>query len=89
MLRDVLRFNFDDFRCVFSLLKMRFLVEFEETLIFQGFDGFLGLIFEIFGKLESGEMLDFTGFARSRCRSIFGDLFENWIFESWVWLEQM
>ena len=45
-------------------------------LYFQGFEGIFGWIVVIFGVLESGEMLDFSGFARSGYRSGFGDFRE-------------
>ena len=43
-------------------------------LIFQGFDGIFGVRVVIFGVVESGEMLDFSGFYRSGYRSDFGGL---------------
>lgn len=48
------------------------MVEFEEMLYFQGFKDVLRVFLMIFGNVESGEMLDFSGFARSRCRSDLG-----------------
>ena len=36
---------------------------------FQGVEGFLSGIVAIFGDVKSGEMLDFSGFARSGHRS--------------------
>ena len=51
------------------LLSMRFLGEFEEMLYCQGVDGIFGVIVVIFGDVKSGEMLDFSGFARSGYRS--------------------
>ena len=53
---------------------MWFSVEFDGVLYFQGFDGIFGEIVMIFGGMKSGEMLDFSGFARSGYRSDFGDL---------------
>ena len=47
----------------------------------------------IFDDVKSGEMLDFSGVARSGYRSIFGDfwvfLMENLIFKVDVWMEQI
>ena len=54
---------------------MRFLGEFERRLIFQGFEGIFGGIVVIFDDVESGEMLDFSGFYRSGCRSGYLDGF--------------
>ena len=48
---------------------MRFLVEFEEMLYFQGFEGIFGEIVVIFDNVKSGEMLDFSGFCRSWYRT--------------------
>ena len=46
-------------------------------LIFQGFDGIFGVRVVIFGVVESGEMLDFSGFYRSGYRSDFGVFLVN------------
>ena len=46
-------------------------------LYFQGFEGISGGIVVIFDGVKSGEMLDFSGFARSGYRSDFGDF---WVF---------
>ena len=46
-----------------------FSVEFDRMLIFQGFERIFGGIMVIFDGVESGGMLDFTGFCRSRYRS--------------------
>ena len=51
---------------------MGFLVEFEGTLYFQGFEGIFGGIVVIFDDVKSGEMLDFSGFCRSGHRSDLG-----------------
>ena len=48
---------------------MVFSVEFDESLYFQGFEGILGWIVVIFDGVKSGEMLDFSGFARSGYRT--------------------
>ena len=48
---------------------MGFSVEFEKVLIFQGFKNVLSGIVVIFDGVGSGEMLDFTGFCRSRYRT--------------------
>ena len=48
---------------------MLFSVEFDCSLIFQGFDGIFGGIVVIFGVVKSGEMLDFSGFYRSGYRT--------------------
>ena len=45
------------------------MVEFEEILYFQGFEGILGVRMVIFDGVKSGEMLDFSVFARSVYRS--------------------
>ena len=37
----------------------------------QGFDEIFGVRMGIFDGVKSGEMLDFSGFARSGCRSDF------------------
>ena len=50
---------------------MRFSVEFDEMLYFQGFEWIFGEIVVIFGDVKSGEMLDFSGFCRSWYRSGF------------------
>ena len=42
-------------------------------MIYKGLIGFLGGIVVIFDGVKSGEMLDFSGVARSGCRSDFGD----------------
>ena len=52
---------------------MVFSVEFEEMLYFQGFERIFDAIVVIFDCVESGEILDFVGFARSGYRSDFGD----------------
>ena len=57
---------------------MVFSVEFDEMLYFQGFEGILGWYEVIFGLVEMGEMLDFSGFARTHYRS--GVL-------SWIWVK--
>ena len=44
-------------------------MKFDKVLIFQGFDGVFGVIVVVFDDVESGEMLDFVGFARSGFRS--------------------
>ena len=38
-------------------------------LYFQGFEGIFGVRMVIFDGVESGEMLDFSGFCRSGYRS--------------------
>ena len=48
---------------------MMFSVEFDLSFIFQWFEGIFGGIMVIFDGVESGEMLDFSGFARSGYRS--------------------
>ena len=48
---------------------MRFLVEFEEMLYFQWFEGIFGEIVVIFDNVKSGEMLDSSGFCRSWYRT--------------------
>ena len=53
---------------------MVFLVEFEEMLYFQGFEGIFGGIVVIFDGVKSGEMLDFSGFCRSGYRTQNGGL---------------
>ena len=54
---------------------MRFSVEFDRMLYFQGFDGILGWIVVIFDGVGSDEMLDFSRFCRSGYRSDYlGDL---------------
>ena len=50
---------------------MVFSVKFDRMLIFQGFEGIFGGIVVIFDGVKSGEMLDFSGFARSEYRSDF------------------
>ena len=50
---------------------MVFSVEFDLSLIFQWFERILGGIVVIFDGVKSGEMLDFSGFARSGYRSDF------------------
>ena len=57
-------------------------------LYFQGFEGLFGVRMVIFGLVEIGEMLDFSGFARSGYRSDFGDFgrvdgFDKFDFWSW------
>ena len=63
-------------------------------LYFQGFEGIFGGIVVIFDGVESGEMLDFSGFCRSGHRS--GCLGEfkvkclgNADFTRSLWIEQM
>lgn len=46
-----------------------FLSEFEESLVFQGFEGCWRGVFVIFGCGESGKNGGFMGFARSRYRT--------------------
>ena len=60
------------FRCYFIIIYW-FSVEFGGMLIFQGVDRIFGVIVVSFDGVESGEMLDFSGFARSGYRSGFGD----------------
>ena len=48
---------------------MIFSVEFDRSFIFQGFEGIFGGIVVIFDSVESGEMLDFSGFCRSGYRT--------------------
>ena len=48
---------------------MVFSVEFERMLYFQGFEDIFGGIVVIFDGVKSGEMLDFSGFYRSGCRT--------------------
>ena len=48
---------------------MVFSVKFDRMLIFQGFEGISGVRVVIFDGAKSGEMLDFSGFARSGYRS--------------------
>ena len=50
---------------------MVFSVKFDRMLIFQGFEGIFGGIVVIFDGVKNGEMLDFSGFARSGYRSDF------------------
>ena len=50
---------------------MMFLVEFDLSLIFQWFEGIFGVRMVIFDGVKSGEMLDFSWFARSGYRSDF------------------
>ena len=63
-------------------------------LYFQGFDGIFGGIVVIFNDMKNGEMLDFSGFARSGYRSgCFGG-FEvkclgNADFIRSLWIEQI
>ena len=52
---------------------MRFLGEFERMLYFQGFEVISGGIVVIFDGVKSGEMLDFSGFARSGYRTQNGE----------------
>ena len=52
---------------------MRFLVEFEEMLYFQGFEGIFGGIVVIFDDVKSGEMLDFSMVCRSGYRTQNGE----------------
>ena len=73
---------------------MMFSVEFDLSLIFQWFEGISGGIVVIFDGVKSGEMLDFSGFARSGYRS--GRLggfevkhFGNVDFIRGLWVEQM
>lgn len=51
---------------------MMFSVEFDLSFIFQWFEGIFGVKMVIFDGVKSGEMLDFSGFARSGYRSDFG-----------------
>ena len=51
------------------MLSMRFLGECERMLYVQGFEVISGGIVVIFDGVKSGEMLDFSGFARSGYRS--------------------
>ena len=48
---------------------MGFSAEFDRCLIFQGFNGIFGWVVVIFDEMKSGEMLDFSGFARNGYRS--------------------
>ena len=48
---------------------MVFSVKFDRMLIFQGFEGIFGGIVVIFDGVKNGEMLDFSGFCRSRYRT--------------------
>ena len=52
---------------------MVFSVEFDLSLNLQGFERIFGVRAVIFDGVESGEMLDFSGFYRSGYRSDFGD----------------
>ena len=52
---------------------MLFSVEFDGMLYFQWFEGIFEWCKVIFDNVKSGEMLDFSGVARSGCRSDFGD----------------
>ena len=63
-------------------------------LIFQGFEDIFCVITVIFDGVKSGEMLDFSGFARSRYRSgYFGGFevkhFGNVDFTRSLWKHQM
>ena len=58
---------------VISLLYIGFSVEFGGMLIFQGLERIFCVIVVIFDGVESCEILDFSGFARSEYRSGFGD----------------
>ena len=76
------------------MLNMGFLVEFEKRLYLQGFEDIFGVRMVIFDGVKSGEMLDFSGFARSGYRSGFLDGFEvkclgNADFTRSLWIEQM
>ncbi|KSV57775.1 hypothetical protein ASU35_15140 [Acetivibrio ethanolgignens] len=51
---------------------MRFFIEFEGMLYFQGFERIFCGIVVIFDGVESGEMIDFKGACRSGYRSGFG-----------------
>ena len=73
---------------------MWFSVEFDISLIFQGFEGIFGGIVVIFSGVESGKMLDFSGVCRSGYRSDYlgGFLikyFGNADFTRGLWVEQM
>ena len=48
---------------------LKILSEFEERLILLGLRGVFGGIVVIFGGVEMGEMLDFSGFCRSGYRT--------------------
>ena len=45
-----------------------------ECFIYKGLRVFFGVRMVIFDDVKSGEMLDFSGFARSGCRTQNGDL---------------
>ena len=66
---------------------MIFSVKFDKVLIFQGFKWIFSWKVVIFDEVKSGEMLYFSGFARSGYRSIFGDFYS--IFGVDVWMEQI
>ena len=73
---------------------MVFLVEFEEMLYFQGFEGIFGGIVVIFDGVKSGEMLDFSGCYRSWYRSGYFGVFVvkylgNADFTRSLWIEQI
>ena len=73
---------------------MVFSVEFDRSFIFQGFEGIFGGIVVIFDDVKSGEMLDFSGFARSGYRSGILGWFEvkclgNADFTRSLWVEQI
>ena len=74
-----------------------FLIEFtyfrlssRKCLIYKGLRGFLKMILIIFDVVGSGEMLDFSGFARSGYRSEFEvKCLGNVDFTMGLWIEQI
>ena len=69
---------------------MVFSVEFEKVLDLYGFEGILWWIVVIFDGLKSGEMLDFSGVARSGNRSDFEVKCRgNVDFTMGLWIEQI
>ena len=73
---------------------MVFSVEFERSFIFQGFEGVFCGIVVIFGLMEIGETLDFSGVCRSGYRSgVFGWIevkcLGNTDFTRGLWIEQI
>ena len=84
----------DSFRCVISLLNMVFSVGFDGMLYFQWVEGIFGGTMVIFDGVESDEMLDFSRFCRSGCRSgyfgwIWVKCLGNADFTRGLWIEQI
>ena len=63
--------DFDSLRSEYLCIECDFWLSSIKALFYKGLMGFYDGIVVIFGVVKSGEMLDFSGFARSGYRSDF------------------